>query len=596
MNSQLRDLGIEINSFSGGNEQKTQCPQCRKIGKTNYKDKCLAINLEKSLYYCHKCGWKGTFKTNLMNTFYNKPSKNKFKKITNLAKKFLNARGISDQVIDINKIQSSVDGSMIMFPYYRNGELINYKSRGLNNKFFTQAKEAEAIIYNYDRVKGKPSIIVCEGEIDSLSWEEAGCVSHTSVNMGAPNPQDKTVDKKLQCISNCYEAFEFAKTIYIATDNDENGRILEDELIRRLGTERCKIVDFSPFKDANEVLLQEGKESLLERLKNATEPKVEGVFTVSDVYEKLIHTFRNGQEVGTTTYIPQVDDAWTWRSGEVNVWTGYQNEGKSLFLNQLTVVKAAKEGWRFGYFSPENTPMEDFFNDFIEMYIGKSTQKRHKHLQMSESEYNDAIKFIENHFFVIYPKKNYDLSTIFEKAKYLVRSKGINSLIIDPYNVIHHKMRSGEREDLYISRFMGELKRFAVENKISVHLVAHQVTPRKEESGKYPKPDLNYVKGGSEFANKADNVLFVWRPNKAINHNDNKVIFGSQKIKKQKLVGFPQDVDSIEFDIKCQRYYFNGVTPFTEIDNERNSKEQINITSPLYTEIREEKVDNNEQL
>jgi len=174
MNSQLRDLGIEINNSSGGNEQKTQCPQCRKIGKTNYKDKCLAINLEKSLYYCHKCGWKGTFKTNLMNTFYNKPSKNKFKEITNPAKKFLNARGISNQVIDINRIQSSLDGSMIMFPYYRNGELVNYKSRGLNNKFFTQAKEAEAIIYNYDRVKGKPSIIVCEGEIDSLSWEEAG--------------------------------------------------------------------------------------------------------------------------------------------------------------------------------------------------------------------------------------------------------------------------------------------------------------------------------------------------------------------------------------------------------------------------------------
>jgi len=594
MNSQLFDLGIKINNSNGGNQQKTQCPNCLKLGKENYKDKCLAVNLEKSLYFCHKCGWTGSFKTNLMEQIYTRPNKNTLVPVNSAGRKFLNSRGISDSVIDRNKIHSSKDGNTIIFPYYRNGELVNYKTRSLNNKFFTQAKNAEAVIYNYDQVVNKPSIIVCEGEIDSLSWEEAGCISHTSVNMGAPNPHDKTVDKKLQCISNCYEAFEMAKTIYVATDNDENGKILQEELIRRLGTERCKIVDFSPFKDANEVLLQEGRESLLNRLKNASEPKVEGVFTVSDVYDKLIESFHNGQEVGTTTYIPQVDSAWTWRPGEVNVWTGYQNEGKTLFLNQLSLIKSAKEGWRFGYFSPENTPLQDFFGDFIEMYIGKSSQKRHGNLQMSIDEYNEAIKFIQDHFFVIYPKKNYDLTTIFDKAKYLVRNKGINGLIIDPYNVIHHKMRSGEREDLYISRFMGELKRFAVDNKISVHLVAHQVTPRKDDAGRYPKPDLNYVKGGSEFANKADNVLFVWRPNKAIDHNDKQVIFGSQKIKKQKLVGFPQDVQSIDFDVRHQRYYFNGFTPFKEIDNERISKNQNNITSPIHREVGEEKMDYDE--
>ena len=48
--------------------------------------------------------------------------------------------------------------------------------------------------------------------------------------MGAPNIKDKNIDKKLECITNCYDVFERAKTIYIATDNDENGRNLEKEL------------------------------------------------------------------------------------------------------------------------------------------------------------------------------------------------------------------------------------------------------------------------------------------------------------------------------------------------------------------------------
>ena len=416
--------------------------------------------------------------------------------------------------------------------------------------------------------------------MDSLSWEVAGIFTHTSVNMGAPNTTDKSVNKKLECIDNCYEVFESAKCVYIATDNDDNGRYLEKELIRRIGVEKCKLVDFSPFKDANEVLVSEGVESLLERLKNAITPKVEGVFSLDDVKNDIIDGFHKGQDMGTTTYIEQVDQAWKWRNGEVNVWTGYQNEGKSMFLNQLCVLKAAFENHKFAVFSPENMPMTDFYNDIIEMYIGKSTNPEYTH-QMSLEELNQGMEFAEKHFFLIYPSKHFLLDTIFDRAKHLVRSKGINSLIIDPYNTVHHKMLSGEREDLYISRFMADLKRFAIDNKVSVHLVAHQVTPRRDDTGRYPKPDVNYVKGGSEFANKCDNLLYVWRPNRAVDFSDRSVIFGSQKIKKQKLVGYPQDISDIEFNIKDQRYYFNNVTPFTKVDEKRNNNI---IATSIYNE------------
>jgi len=63
--------------------------------------------------------------------------------------------------------------------------------------------------------------------------------------------------------------------------------------------------------------------------------------------------------------------------------------------------------------------------------------------------------------------------------------------------------------------------------------------------------------------------VFVWRPNRAIDFQDKFVTFGSQKIKKQKLVGTPQEVDGIDFDVKEQRYYFSGVTPFIKVDEKR---------------------------
>lgn len=569
--SDFADLGIQV---KGNNEQqKTRCPNCVKLNKENWKDLSLSINLKENIYNCHKCGWNGKIKTDrAMTISYNKPNKDAMRSLTEQGREFLLKRGITNEVIINNKIVSTSDGNSILFPYFREGELINYKTRGISAKSFMQSKNAEPLVYNYDRCKDAKSIVICEGEMDSLSWEVAGMETHTSVNMGAPNVGDKNIDRKLECLNTSYDIFEKTDIIYVATDEDENGRNLQKELVRRFGADKCLLVDLKPFKDANEVLIAEGVESLKKRLKTASTPKVEGIFGVSDVRESMLDSFHNGQDRGTTTYIPLVDKAWTWRSGEVNIWTGYQNEGKSMFLNQLATLKAALDGHRFGVFSPENMPMNDFFNDIIEMYIGKSTDPYYKDNQMSISEYEEAMDFVQKHFFVIYPRKDFQLSTLFERAKHLVKTKGINALIIDPYNTVQHKMRSGEREDLYISRFMSELKMFALDYSISVHLVAHQVTPQKDESGRYYKPDVNRVKGGGTFADKADNVMFIWRPDRGLDFSSTNVTFGSQKIKKQKLVGRPQEIENIEFEVREQRYYFNGVTPFTKVDDKRREE------------------------
>ena len=565
------DLGIQVKGNS--EQQKTRCPNCVKLNKENWKDLSLSINLKENIYNCHKCGWNGKIKSNkAMTISYNKPKKDMMVSLTEKGREFLLNRGITNEVIINNKIVSTSDGNSILFPYFREGELINYKTRGISSKAFMQSKNAEPLVYNYDRCKKAESIVICEGEMDSLSWEVAGMKTHTSVNMGAPNVGDKNIDRKLECLNTSYDIFEATPTIYIATDEDENGRNLQKELVRRFGADKCLLVDLKPFKDANEVLIAEGVESLKRRLKTASSPKVEGIFGVGDVRESMLDGFHNGQDRGTTTHIDCVDKAWTWRSGEVNIWTGYQNEGKSMFLNQLATLKAALDGHRFGVFSPENMPMNDFFNDIIEMYIGKSTDPYYKDNQMSISEYEQAMDFVQKHFFVIYPRKDFQLSTLFERAKHLVKTKGINALIIDPYNTVQHKMRNGEREDLYISRFMSELKMFALDHSISVHLVAHQVTPLKDESGRYYKPDVNRVKGGGTFADKADNVMFIWRPDRGLDFSSTNVTFGSQKIKKQKLVGRPQEIENISFEVREQRYYFNGVTPFIKVDDKRREE------------------------
>lgn len=569
-------------------EQKVVCPNCVKLGKTNIKETCLSINLNSGLYNCHKCGWSGKvgkteYKKEVMQEPYKIPIKPNITKLNDATVKWFEARGINQEVLINNKIANTQDGNGIVFPYFRDGQLINYKTRLLTEKKFFQAKEAEPIMYNLDNIKGQKEIIVCEGEMDSLSWEVAGHKNHTSVNQGAPNENDSNVDKKLECITNCYDVFESAETIYLAVDMDNNGQRLQAELIRRFGSEKCKLVNFKDCKDANEYLIKHGTFELNLLLQDAKEIKVDGIFVVDDCFDSMMNGFEHGQKRGETTYIDDIDKAWKWRKSEVNVWTGYENEGKSLFLNQLSVLKAFKDGDKFAVFSPENMPMDDFFNDLIEMYIGKTTDPYYPDFQMSKAEYLEGMNFVNKHFFVIYPDFDFKLETIFEKVNHLVKKKGIDHLIIDPYNTVEHLISGGEREELYISRFMANLKRFAVEKDISVNLVAHQNTARinKDDGNRYFKPMKSNIKGGGVFAQKADNVLFVWRPELALDFRNESVVFGSQKIKKQKLVARPCDVDGITFNFKENRYYFNGLCGLKLIDRARNVKPIEVETAPF---------------
>ena len=173
---------------------------------------------------------------------------------------------------------------------------------------------------------------------------------------------------------------------------------------------------------------------------------------------------------------------------------------------------------------------------------------------MSRTEYDTARSFIDKHFFVIDPEDDYTIETIIEKAKYLVFRKGINGLIIDPYNQIDHQIPPGQREDLYISRFMAKLKRESIKMGIETHLVAHQLTPNFAGKDDYPQPDPYKIKGGGTFADKADNVIVVWRQFRKSDRNNPIVKIIVAKVKKQRLVGIPGDFD-LYYSRKQNQYF-----------------------------------------
>lgn len=277
------------------------------------------------------------------------------------------------------------------------------------------------------------------------------------------------------------------------------------------------------------------------------------VSTMEDCYDDMKHDLLHGKEKGTTTYIPGLDNAWTWRRGEFNIWTGYANEGKSLFLRYISLIKALKEGWKFAFYAPEDYPAKEFFDDIIHTAAGYSTDIENPNF-IGENLYDEMYNRIKELIFFVYirPPHN-DLITILKQFRKLIRRKEVTACIIDPLIKVARPSEFMMADDKYAGYVTTICTDFARQYNISLHLVMHQLTPTIQENQMYPSPSMYRIKGGGTWADGSDNINSIWRPTYARDKLDDEVIFTSQKIKKQKLVGIPQDF-SMRFNPRTNRY------------------------------------------
>lgn len=517
------DFGITgIEGKSG--EATTTCPECS-AGRKKKNDKCLSVNLDKETWFCHHCQFTGGLgnKQEAIGRHYKrpvtpvkKPAVEKGETLSDKSRRYLHGRGISDTVLSRNKItdgpewmpQTQKEENCIKFPFFRDGEIINYKFRD-GNKNFKMVKDAERILYGFDDIKtGESSaLIFVEGEIDKLSFEVSGTTTCVSVPNGAAD--------KLEFLEKYQHILERIENYYIAVDNDEAGKKLEGELIRRLGPAKCKVVEWlEGCKDANDTLVKHGAEALRECIEKARPVPIAGIYEVRDFAENLITYFEKGDVRGVPTGWHKVNNFYSVRPGEWTLITGIPSHGKSEFLDALLVNLAFEEEWNFGVCSPENQPLERHAAKLIEKYSGFPMSGP----KVERIQYPDLIKsmtWLEDHFSFILPEEdNLTVEGVLELAKALVFRKGIKGLVIDPWNELDHSRHHSQSETEYISNALTKIRRFAREYQVHVFLVAHPTKLQKKSNGSYGVPRPYDVSGSSHWYNKADNCIAIWRDTK----------------------------------------------------------------------------------
>src|SRR5699024_11788501 len=108
-------------------------------------------------------------------------------------------------------------------------------------------KTVSNVVYGLRQAKGSSYVIICEGEIDALSWSTAG---YTAVALGGSHITRRQSELIVR------EGFG---EIYVAADNDEQGRKINRKVYDLLkGYAKIYVVNYAEEKDDNDVLLRHG--------------------------------------------------------------------------------------------------------------------------------------------------------------------------------------------------------------------------------------------------------------------------------------------------------------------------------------------------
>lgn len=518
----FEDFNIVVPKGQVG-QYRTTCPQCSHTRKKK-EIRCLSVNVDEGLWNCQHCGWSGALNVDFVPP--TEARKNpapavpivQQEKVPYWGFRFFTNRGISLKTLEDNHIFGATEympdleeeAEVIGFPYRKDGEIVNVKYRG-ENKTFKMVKGAKRILYGYNHIKTDRCVIV-EGEMDKLALWEAGVWSAVSVPDGAPAPNTKNYSSKFSYLDD--PKLDTVEEWIIAVDSDEPGKRLEEELARRLGKEKCKRVVWpADCKDANDVLMKHGKDALVACIDAAVPFPVKGTFDATDLQEDVRSLYKEGLSKGVSTGWECLDPFLKIRPGLLTVLTGIPNSGKSNWLDDLMINLAEREGWRFAIFSPENQPIADHCARMIEKRVKKPFNNTYD-IRMSDYELEMGNRWVSHYFTWILPDDDaqWTLDNILETARVLVKTKGINGLVIDPWNELEHLRPVHMSETEYISLCLKRMRQFARQNDVHVWIVAHPAKLYKDkETGETPVPDLYSISGSAHWRNKADIGLVIWR-------------------------------------------------------------------------------------
>lgn len=512
----------------GDEMQFDRCPYC--LGGHSGKDHgTFSINLKTGQFKCLRasCNAHGNMITLARDfSFSLGPEADEYyapkKRFRNIHKKekpqtkpaaiaYLESRGISAAVAEQYNITTQRDhDNILVFPFYDENNILQFvKYRKTDfNKDTDKSKEwcerdCKPILFGMNHCNPEnPTLVLTEGQIDSMSCAEAGIKNAVSVPTGA---------KGFTWIPYCWDFLSRYSNLVIFGDFEHETISLLSEMQKRFhgAVKHVREGDYKDCKDANEILQKYGPEYLRKCVDNAvpvSNPKIKPLEEVQRVDLNSMEKIRSG--------IWELDKLiGGFYFGQVILVTGERGFGKSTLVSQFG-TQAIAAGYPTFFYSGEL--MDWYFKAWIEYQIAgaryintmvssfgyKSYSIQADKLQQIENWYSGKAYIYDNG---IVTEDDTEEETLLETLENAIKQYGCRVLAVDN---LMTAITDDLSSDLYRmqTKFVKALTMLAKRYDALIFLIVH---PRKSNGTLFDNDD---VAGSSNITNLVDVVLRYGKP------------------------------------------------------------------------------------
>lgn len=395
-------------------------------------------------------------------------------------------RKLSPESVKAYRLASK--GEEIVFPSLVEGELVAAKYRKLPKGFRVDAG-CEPVLFGWQAIPDNArSVVIVEGEPDALAMHTLGMPA-LSVPFGGG-----TGEKQAKWIASEFDRLAPFDRIYLALDADGPGQDATAEIVKRLGRERCYLIEL-PHKDAN-ACLQAGMTpaDMAALVKGAKTLDPEALRNATEYTDAVLREFNeSSQDYGIALPWSKAHGKLLIRMSEVVVLAGINGHGKSEVAGHI-VVEALKGRWRACVASMEFRPQK-WLKRMVRQAVGRSDP--------ATAYIGHAMNWLGERLWVFDATGTAKADVILETFAYAAKRYGVELFVID------NLAKCGFDEDDYNGQkgFVDRLTDFAKSYNVAVLLVAHMRKGHDEnaDAGKMG------VKGSGAITDMVDTVLSVWR-------------------------------------------------------------------------------------
>ncbi len=398
----------------------------------------------------------------------------------------------------------------LAIPYMSGREIVSVRFRNMDpncdsDKRYRSRKGDKPRLFNRDVLADDPGLasqplIITEGELDAIAATEAGNKYQRVVAIPGAKCASVVED----------ELSEFGEVnkVILATDADEAGELLQEELITILGQPRCATLVYplrhkgatERCKDLGEVLQRYGASGVAQTIEAAKYIPITGYYNIGNLPPRPKLEVVKLRSLGDDFY-RHIGIC----RRQISVWTGEPNDGKTTLLKAVLWALNRERDWTAAAAFFEDDADSQTKPDMLALFAGRELGPG--------PEEDAAMEDLERVFHVIEADENATTTVDYwlTRAEAAVRRDGADIVVLDPFSELDLTLagsRASETE--LIRQTVMELRRFAKRFNVHVAIVAH---PRKfeEYGGTKKMAHGNDVAGSLHFRARCDLGITVQR-------------------------------------------------------------------------------------